>query len=439
MALFDLLLGTPEHEENFRFWRGYLRDKIDLHRQYPGLVASMVHPRATEMDTALDFIQGLQGIGPSEKSDRIIRELPAQPFLVHFLPALDDRTLVDLFASGAELPSGATLKGTSAFVESLEKFTPQITRILEAGRADPSMGAGELAGFLKTVDFAEKNDLNLFFEVFQGSDDDGARSIVAALDNSTLRGLLVPVPAKLRGLLEPGRFLEFLDITVDASAKDIGPGIDDMVTYPSGNFIIDEPFLDKMYLVVADRGRRAPLETLRVIAGSLMPMERFMALHPVRAVAILGRDLGLTAEMVIGSDPVVFSPARFVYRLIHLDPGFAATLVGHLDARGNDRLVREALVHFAYDSRRLQTYPSLPISLEGDGRFLERLLQDRGESWLEDRMGEAVALYRQRVQDDEVPADFLLAYENTLREAASLLQDTETRRVLEKVIDRVLA
>ena len=438
VELFDLLLGTPEHQENFRFWRAYLRDKIDLHKQYSGLVASVDQPRAAEMAAALDFLQGLEGKGAAEKSGLITQALSSQPFLVHFLPALDDRTLLDLFASGAELPSGATLKGTAAFVESLEKFTPEITRILESGRTDPSIGARELTDFLKTVDFEEENDLNLFFEVLQGSDNDAARSIVAALDDSTLRKLLVPVPAKLRGLLEPARFLEFLDITVDASVEDLGRGIDDMVTYPSGNFIIDEPFLDDMYLVVSDRGREAPPETLEVIAGSLMPMERFIDLHPATAVEILRSNLDLAAEMVVDSDSVVFSPARFVYRLVHADPDFAAILVGRLDDLGEDRLVHEALVHFAYDSQRLRTFPSLPISLERDGQFLQRLLQDNGAGWLEERMIEAVAPYRQRVQDGELPADFLKAYLSTLKEASSLLQDATAGRMLEEVIDRVL-
>ena len=96
----------------------------------------------------------------------------------------------------------------------------------------------------------------------------------------------------------------------------------------------------------------------------------------------------------------------------------------------------EALAHFAYDADRVEAVPELPISLERDGLFLKRLLEDKGVEWLEDRIGEAVALYEQRVNEGVVSNDFLAAYERTLRAAASRLEDMEARRTLEGVTDR---
>ena len=441
VELFDevsaYVIGTPEDEEDFKFWRGYLRDKIELHKRHPELVASLNLPRSEQIAPALDFLKDLQGKGSDEKADLVIQELETQPFLVNFLPALDNRTLLELFTSRARLPEGVTLKATAAFVESLERFTPHIKKILEAGRHDISRGADELTSYLKRVDFQEKEDLKLFFEVLQGSDNNTAIGVVAALDDSMLRRLLKPVPARLRGFLAPARFLEFLDITLDSSPKKLSQGIEDMITYPSGNFRIDEPFLDEMYRVVAARGKMAPLETLYTIGIALFHMERFISLHPAAAVDLLASDLDITSKMVIVSDPVIFPPARFIYRLIYAEPEFAARIVERLDELHLDGLVLEALAHFAYDSDRLQAIPELPISLNRDGRFLKRLMEDTGAEWLEVRIEDVVRLYRQRVQGDEVPGDFLAAYERTLRSAASSLEDEEAGRIMAEITGRV--
>ena len=437
---FDMLsafvLGSPQ-QEDFKFWRRYLRDKIDLHKQHPELVSTLNLPRSEQIAPALDFLQGLEGKEADEKVALVIQELDIQPFLVHFLPALDNRTLLKLFTSGATLPEGATLKGTAAFVESLEKLTPHIKKILEAGRRDISRGADELTSYLNKVDFQQKEALELFFEILQGSDNKTAMGVVAALDDSMLRRLLVPVPSKLRALLKPARLLEFLDITLDSSPTELIQGIEDMITYPSGNFRIDEPFLDGMYRVVAARSRRAPLETLNTIASSPFPLERFISLHPAAAVDLLATDLDITSEMVKHSDPLIFHPARFVCRLIYADPEFAARLVEQLDELNEDRLVLETLAHFAYDADRLQAVPSLHISVERDGRFLKRLLEDKGAEWLEGRMTAVVMLYSGRVERNEVPDDFLEAYKKTLRAAASRLEDRKAGRTLEEIIGRV--
>ena len=440
VEMFDLLrayvLGTPESKENFRFWRSYLRDKSSLHEQQPDLVPSLDLPRAGEIAGALDFLKSLEGTGTDERVGLVIEELGKRPFLVHFLPALDDRTLLELFTSEATLPEEEILKVTAEFVESLEKFTPSVNIVLETGRQDVSRGAGELASYLEGADFGNIQDLRLFFEVLQGSDTTTAKRVVSALDDSMLRRLLEAVPTRLRGLLTPARLLEFLNIAPDSPPEELTQGIEDMIKYPSGNFRIERPFLDEMYGVVSDRGEKAPLETLNVVSAVPFPMERFISLYPATAVAILASDLDVTSRIVMASDPVLFPPARFVYRLIYADPEFAARLVERLGELYGDAQVVEALPHFAYDADRLGAVPDLPISLEKDGRFLKTLVTDRGAGWLEDRIRAAISLYGRRVERGEIPDDFLPAYERTLRAAASGLREGESRDALEGIIDR---
>ena len=59
---FDLLLGDPQQDEEFMFWRGYLRDKMELHRLHGGYLASLTSGdllRAADWASALDFLTGL--------------------------------------------------------------------------------------------------------------------------------------------------------------------------------------------------------------------------------------------------------------------------------------------------------------------------------------------------------------------------------------------
>jgi len=85
---FDLLLGDPQKEENFQFWRGYLRDKVELHRQHEGYLTSLELVRATDLAGALGFLTELSGLSPEEQAARVADQLKVQPFVVNFLPTL---------------------------------------------------------------------------------------------------------------------------------------------------------------------------------------------------------------------------------------------------------------------------------------------------------------------------------------------------------------
>ena len=52
---FDLLIGDPQLEENFQFWRGYLRDKVALHRSHTQHLQSLSSEMADELAIALSF------------------------------------------------------------------------------------------------------------------------------------------------------------------------------------------------------------------------------------------------------------------------------------------------------------------------------------------------------------------------------------------------
>jgi hypothetical protein len=260
-----------------------------------------------------------------------------------------------------------------------------------------------------------------------------------ALDDSTIRHLLRVIPATVRSRLEPRRLLEALSVTPGASAAQLRDGIDSFVAHTSGNFRIDRPQLKELFAIIVVRADQSPRATLDVVGGSRFPWEGFIRLHPGEAVRMLSTDLGATAEIVKRSDELTFPPARFVYSLVYADPEFAAQVVQRLHDDGEGEFVVEALAHIAYDANRLAAVPGLAVSLESDGRFLLKLLNDRGAQWLRDSLAETVRVFEKRVEEGEVPRDFLEAYRDTLDGAVALVSGEPSGERLRGVVGQAFA
>ena len=429
---FDLLLGDAQLEEDFQFWRGYLQDKVALFRVHPGHLESLDLPRASELSDALQFLAELEG-SPESRASALAKRMPAQPFLVNFLPAVDDPTLVRLFADGPELPQGPTLQATASFVERLQRFGTLVDSILAAGRESPQAGARALGSFLTETGYEQEQDLRLFFDLLKGADGELARRIMRQTDKATVRALMAPVPVQLRAIFSPEELLDKLDITAEATDADLRRGIKLLIGDASGNYRIDEPFLERLYAVMAERVEAAPAEALSVMAGTPFPVEGMILKQPRAASAALSADMGLAAALVRDSDAVVAPPARIIHRLIVADPGLAASLVAALDAQGESLLATESLAYLAYDKARSERYPELPLSLSQDGAFLQSLLERQGEGWLSERLAESAELYRRRAADGEVAPDFLRHFRDTL-EAAAATRDADTRRRMAGII-----
>jgi hypothetical protein len=425
---FDLLLGDSQKEEDFDFWRSYLRDKAGLHRSHPDYLASLELRRAPALASALGFL------ATAEQTARIGERLFSEPFLVNFLPALDNRVLLALFSSETPLPQGATLRATASFVERLDRFSRTVDSILAGAGEDPQRAAGQLRDFLQGIHFGPEDDLKLFFELLRDADPELAGRLALALDAGTIRKLMGPVPFHLRTILTPNGLLGKLGVTTLGKVDDLKQGISLLVEEPSGNFIVDEPFLDGMLAVIAGRSGRDPRETAQVLEDTPFPLERFIQQQPQAAVGLLGSDLEAALRLVRGSDPVLSPPARIIYQLIGASPELAARLTQALEENGDNQLVLESLAYMAYDKDRAERVPSLEISLEQDGRFISALLSRWGTEGLARRLGEAFALFGQRAAANEVSADFLAQYRDTLEEAAATVTDSAASNHLRRAI-----
>ncbi len=442
---FDLLLGEAQEDEQFEFWRGYLRDKVRLNASHPGYLADLALtqdaelPRASSLAQALDFLNSLDGLSTEEQADRVGTALREQPFLVNFLPVLENRTLLALFASETRLPQGETLQATASFVDRLERFGTLVAEVLEAGRTSAEEGADELAQFLDDTDFEQTQDLRLFFDLFREQDPATASLIVLALDKETLRDLMEPVATQLLFTLSADELLEMLDITVDSSLTDLKRGVTLLLEEPSGNFIIDEPFLTAMYRVIANRGNTNPTETLTVLRHTPFPLEGFIQTEPIASADLLASDLGAAMQILEQSDPVVSPTARNVYRMVQKNPELAARLVAAFDEGGKRELVVESLAYLAYDKARSSQVPSLPISLEQDGKYLAVLAGRLGDTVLQERLSEAFTVYRNRASLGEVAEDFPVQYRATLDAAVVTIPDPSVREILTRIISEAAA
>ena len=415
---FDLLTGGPQENVNFSFWRGYLRDKVRLHRKFPGYMASLDLPGAGRLAGALDAVAGLEPLPPEARAERLGALLAQDPFLVNFLPALDDGTLLALFAGGADLPDGAYLQATASFVQRLDRFEGIVDGVLSTGRADPVQGAAAMRRFLEEGSYGPKEDVRLFLGLMRGRDREAANRILLHAEQSVIRRLMEAAPAHVRAMLRPGQLLAKLDIATDADAAAMADGAAVLVRETSGNFVIDRPYLDAMHRVIAARAASQPGAMLTVLAGENFPLYGFVRRQPEAAAAILGRDPEAALQLVSGSDPVVSPPARVLHRLAQAGPEVAASLSVELDRRGEDGLVIAALGYMAYDSRLAETAPGLEISLEKDALFLEALLREKGEDWLTERLARVLVFHTS--PESGLPADFASEFEATLMAAAEL-------------------
>ena len=439
---FQLLLGDPQTQENFQFWRGYLRDKLLLHQTHPGYLTSLNLPSSQEVSgeiaQALDFLSSIGELSSEHQAAKLDDNIQEYPFLVNFLPALNNRTLLALFSRRPALPTGATLQATASFVDRLERFESAVDLVLSQGRINPDAGAKALAEIIAKPELENTEDLKLFFSLFKDADRETAALVVMALEESVLFKLVEPVPFQLRTLLTPEQLLAKLGVSAGAQPSKLVEGITLLLENPSGNFLVDEPFLAKLHSVVAGIGESDPKAVMNLLMAEKFPLQGFIKQQPQTAAAIFSNDIAAAVALVKASDSVIAPPARIIYRLIYVDPRLAARLVAQLDQTPESKLAGESLVYFAYDKYRSQRAPKLPISLARDGEFLSAMLEIKGNQWLSDNLGQAFNTYRQHILEDNVADDFLVRFQATLEGAVATLPQGESRNQLQVIVQDVV-
>ena len=210
-----------------------------------------------------------------------------------------------------------------------------------------------MENFISETGLDQNDDLRLFFDLFRDSNRTVAKNVTLALSDEAVRGLMAPVPFQLRTYLEPSELLPKLGITsasTDEQALRVGIAV--LIEEPSGNYQVDEPFLEALYEVMAERGEDDALETARLILDSPFPLEGMILAQPKAAATIFRSDIEIALFLATNSDSFLAPPWRIIYRLIKADPILAAEVLAEFHRRGEPDLVAESLAYLAYDKNR---------------------------------------------------------------------------------------
>ncbi|MCE2405714.1 MAG: hypothetical protein J4F43_11235 [Dehalococcoidia bacterium] len=429
------LVDAANVDRSFQFWRGYLREILGLHRRYPEVLPS-ASGRGPELAEALDLFIEAENI-PEEDRTAYFREGMGDPFLVNFAVLAPTRVMIDLFGRPSEdIPLSSVEGVVGSFARRLAEYARRIDRVLAAGRDAPAEGAARLEQLLDGLsDERQEKDLVLLFDMMQDVDRDTARDLLGRLSDDAILRMLRNKPSAVRGgAVSPQRLLEALDITTGEGPDRIAQGLRTLLEESSGNFQIDEPASHAAYRVILDLAAQDPGAALGLLGDAGVPLLDFVEAFPREASELLSSDVGAATALVSQPEGLARSPHGLIHGLVHVDPELAAGIVAEMDRRGRYETVVEAVMAPAYDADRLRAFPGLGLSLEKDARYLVRLLRERGGEWLQERMAEGAALYRDRVERGDVPPDFLDGYRRTVQEAAATLEAEEDRRALREAV-----
>lgn len=420
------------------FLRGYLEDKLALHRRYPGALAALAVPEAADLERVLDAFAELDGKQTVERAD-LLGPRMEEPLFSVFWPMVDGRTLMELHARGTTpRDSDPADRTTDGEIERLGRIADAAASILRRARDDLDVGVRDLEALLLDVLERDDREAGMVIELALAADRELAETVVLRLDDEMVRALLAEEPGVLRLLLPPERLLPILGITADASAGDLASGIRELMQATSGNYRTDRPYLSTVYELVAERGEARPDEALDVMLGSGLFAEVMLRERPAETIAILSSDPERAAELIAGTTGHGRTPQALVHAIVYEDPLLAARLVD-LMGQTHPEAAREALVQFAYDSHRKAALPSLRVSPENDGAFILALAGLQSDGGVTETIADAIAAYRALVEDGTAPPDFLEAYAATLEEAAAAQDDSADGERLRRIVREAFA
>ena len=440
---FDAVTGLEEVDgrrvtQDLSFLRGYLQDKLSLHRRYPGALTALAEPAADDLKQVLDAFAELDGKQTDERADLLALRME-EPIFSVFWPLVDGPTLMELHSRGiAPRDTDPAERTTDGEIERLGRLADAAASIIQRARDDLDVGVRDLEALLLDVLERDDREAGMVIELALAADRELAETVVLRLDHEMVRALLAEEPGVLRLLLPPRLLLPILGITADADVPGLVRGIRELKQATSGNYRTDRPYLSTVYALFAERGLDRPDRALDVMIGSGLFPEVMLRERPAETIAILASDPERTAALIAGTTGHGRTPQSLVHAIVHEDPLLAARLVNLLGQTDTDA-AQESLVQFAYDSHRKAALPSLRVSLENDGAFILALADLQGDGRVTESMADAVAAYRALVEDGTAPPDFLEAYAATLEEAAAAQDDLADGERLRRIVREAFA
>ena len=438
-------LDEAAFEGSFKFWRGLLGEILELHRKHPQTLAGEAATQGAKIAAALDTFLEAERLSQEEQA-RLFQKALGNSLIRDFAVLLKSQVLVDVIAqTPAPATEGPVQSVIRRFAETLQGYLSEVEGIVAIGRRDPSKGVVALERFLADLsDEEQKGNLDIVLGMLREANASVARDLLNRAGDATLLRMVANNPGVARnGPVQPERLLAALNVKPDAPRSDIVEGILWLLENTAGNFQIDAPFTRLVHQVVADVAARSPTEALAILQETRLPLiaqpfASFLTDQPNAARKILSADLEKAAVLIAAREGYAETPHGVIHTLIFHDPVLAGRLVTTLDAMGRNDIVTDSLIVFAYDARRLAAIPGVGISLENDKRFLEYLIEARGQRWVQETMAQVVQRYDAVLRQQSIDEEFLRAYAETLRQILSMEKDSEKRQTLKGIFEGAL-
>ena len=437
-------------DRGFNFWARYLRDIFDLHAAHPDVLASGSGARGQELGDTLDAYRELDPLPPAEQAaryraltgelrepgDRGSRRLPD---FRDFAPLLKARTLLELFPAGSAPGSDGIVAATSAYVDELRELVAIADAALDRGLTDPVSAAVELADRLSDYSDTElAGRIDTIFDTMRNAEPDIARDVIAVIPDLLLLRLLDVRPSAARvGEITPERLLNATGVVPDASPDDLVQGIALLSVNTSGNFAIDAPFDEAIYLLLDGIGGTDPNLVLRIFTETDLRPLPWVAGHGEQAVRVFGADPARSLALLARYDGPEPTPERMVRQLAYADASTAAALLlALLDADqeiGRGDVVTGTLNSIVYDAYWAGIGAGPDGRLESAAALLLALRDGIGANRTAGLVGAGVADYLAGVAAGDLEPEYRLRHMDTLRELARGSSNVNDQRFFESL------
>ena len=386
------LLDAVGADRGFDFWRGYLSDKLTLHRKHPDVLSGLDTQQAAELAAALDFYLGIAGLSEDTQVERF-RQASDQPQIAQLAVLLKPRAVVELFRESESETGIAAVLGSRA--ERLAQLVNVVDRVdtIEAAES-PTTGATELEEFMRTIPEDQlRSDVFMLLELLRSARAGLSNAVLPALENDALLFLLEIQPAAARSFeISPDRLLAAVGITDTSSLEQVRDGAAILAANSSGNFAIDATYDAAVFDHLDRFVDTDPTAVLGTVISSGIRLVPWIARESDGALRAMRSSPSEAAGALAGLTGPRETPWRIIHLVAKSDPELAATLAVEFEHRQQSpddpnptyHNVSRAIREFGYDLYWSERNAGPNVEPERFAEFLLTLNERIGNDALRD-------------------------------------------------------
>ncbi|MBI4305638.1 MAG: hypothetical protein HY678_04900 [Chloroflexi bacterium] len=406
----------------FDFWRGYLNEIRDLHGKHSQVLRQHRQEQARQIGRAFDFYIEIQPLSPAEQAQRY-RGRQAEPFIGDFPFLLKARALVELFSGERPVARADEQIGgiVAGYARQLADYARVADGVLAAAKRSPAEGGRKLEEFLDSLsDDDVRSSLGTVLDLMREGDSTATAAAMRNLSVPAILRLLELRPEIARsGEITTDQLLATVGVTEGASRESLIAGVKRLVEHSSGNFAIDRPYDEAVYVLLDRKALSDPALVRDLFRESGIALLPWIEGHAARAAFVFKRDPKAAASLLIDAADLRTPAPMLLHGLIAADPEMAADVIVEADSQPD--LVARTFNQFVYDVYWSDLKAGPKVDLAADAKFLSRIVKLKGTNWVLLRIARGVALYRAAIDRGDVEAEFLTTHGDLLRRLLELL------------------